>query len=96
MPSNDAIRLRHMLDAAREAISFAAGKNRGDLDSDRIRVLALVFDAQRVKTPATHVQPKQFPIGSEYVIVHGKVVVDKNQYTGTLARRALRRGRATT
>jgi N-acyl-D-aspartate/D-glutamate deacylase len=96
MHSNDTIRLRHMLDAAREAISFAAGKNRGDLDTDRMRVLAVVFDAQGVKTPATRVQPKQFPISIEYVMVNGKVVVDKNQHTGTLAGRALRCSHATT
>jgi N-acyl-D-aspartate/D-glutamate deacylase len=55
-----------------------------------------VFDAQRVKAPATRTQPKQFPIGIEYVIVNGKVVVNKGQHTGTLAGRALRRGRPST
>jgi N-acyl-D-amino-acid deacylase len=56
----------------------------------------VVFDAQRVKAPATRTQPKQFPIGIEYVIVNGKVVVDKGQHTGVMAGRALRRGRAST
>jgi N-acyl-D-aspartate/D-glutamate deacylase len=55
-----------------------------------------VFDAQRVKAPATRIRPKQFPIGIEYVIVNGKIVVDNNQHTGTMAGRALRRSRATT
>jgi uncharacterized protein with HEPN domain len=31
-----------MLDAAREAISFATGRSRQDLDQDRMRALALV------------------------------------------------------
>ena len=31
----DDIRLRHMLDAAREAVAFAEGKSREDLDQDR-------------------------------------------------------------
>ncbi len=34
-------RLRHMLDAAREAQGFAAGRERGDLDTDRMLALTL-------------------------------------------------------
>lgn len=34
--------LRDMLDAAKEAVSFAQGKKRADLDGDRKLVLALV------------------------------------------------------
>jgi len=37
-----AVRLRHMLDHAREAVSMARGKTRGDLDTDRKLNLALV------------------------------------------------------
>jgi N-acyl-D-amino-acid deacylase len=55
-----------------------------------------VFDAKRVKAPATRTQPKQFPIGIDYVIVNGQVVVDSGKHTGMLAGRALRRGRAST
>ena len=42
MRRDDAIRLRHMLDAAREAMSFAQGRKRTDLDNDRMLVLSLV------------------------------------------------------
>ena len=42
MPKDDAIRLRHMLDAAHEARSFARGRSRADLDSDRMLTLALL------------------------------------------------------
>lgn len=42
MSRSDDIRLRHMLDAAREAVSFADGRERGDLESDRQFALALV------------------------------------------------------
>lgn len=42
MPKDDEIRLRHMLDAAREAQSFADGRTRFDLNKDRLLVLALV------------------------------------------------------
>src|SRR5215510_5225577 len=86
-------------DAIRKMTSFPAQRlgipDRGLL-RDGFRADIVVFDAQRVKAPATRVQPKQFPIGIEYVIVNGKVVVDKSQHTGLLAGRALRRGRATT
>ena len=42
MRNDDAIRLRHMLDAARDALSFAEGRSREDLDRDRQFVLAVV------------------------------------------------------
>ena len=42
MRKDDEIRLRHMLDAACEAISFAQGRTRIELDSDRMLVLSLV------------------------------------------------------
>ena len=35
MRKDDDIRLRHMLDAAREAVAFAGGRTRADLDKDR-------------------------------------------------------------
>lgn len=38
----DAFRLHHMLDAAKEAFSFVQGKERSDLDKDRKLVLSLV------------------------------------------------------
>ena len=42
MREDDTVRLYHMLDAAREALSFAKNRERRDLDTDRILVLALV------------------------------------------------------
>jgi hypothetical protein len=43
MPRHDAdLRLRHMLDAAREAAQLAQGKTRADLDADRPLNLSLV------------------------------------------------------
>ena len=42
MRESDAIRLRHVLDAAREAVAFAAGHSRQDLDGDRMLSLSLV------------------------------------------------------
>lgn len=42
MHREDEIRLRHMHDSTREAIAFAKGKIRDDLDKERMMVLALV------------------------------------------------------
>lgn len=39
---DDMVRLRHMLDHAREAVALVRGKQRSDLDSDRVLSLALV------------------------------------------------------
>lgn len=46
MRPDDVVRLRHMLDAAREAIEFAADTSREDLDRDRKLTLALVKDIE--------------------------------------------------
>jgi len=37
----DLVRVRHMLDAARDAIAFPTNKTRRDLDTDRMLVLSL-------------------------------------------------------
>ena len=42
MRNDDAIRIRHMLDAAREAIGFASGRTSEDLTHDRMLLLSLV------------------------------------------------------
>lgn len=85
--------------AIRKMTSFPAQRlglpDRGLL-RDGMRADVVVFDADNVRTPATKRNPKQFPIGIDYVIVNGQVVVDNGQHTGVLAGRALRRGRATT
>lgn len=39
---DDSVRLRHMLDAAREAISFAQNRTRSDLENNRMLTLSLV------------------------------------------------------
>jgi uncharacterized protein with HEPN domain len=54
MPRDDTIRLRHMLDAAREAMEFASGRTRRDLDSNRMLVLSLVKEIEINCVPAQH------------------------------------------
>ena len=55
MRRDDEIRLRHMLDAAREAVSFVQGQARSDLDNDRQLVLALIKDIEIVGEAATQI-----------------------------------------
>ena len=49
-----------------------------------------VFDPAKVIDQATFESPNQFPIGIEYVLVNGKLSVDKGQRTPALAGRVLR------
>ena len=55
MQKDDEVRLRHMLDAAREAVSFAHGRVRGDLETDRQLVLSLVKDIEIVGEAAAQI-----------------------------------------
>jgi len=55
MQKDDPVRLRHMLDAAREAELFAQNKTRSDLDTDRKLVLALVKDIEIIGEAAANI-----------------------------------------
>jgi uncharacterized protein with HEPN domain len=55
MQRDDLIRLRHMLDAARECIYFARNKTRSSLDTDRKLVLALVKSIEIIGEAAANV-----------------------------------------
>jgi uncharacterized protein with HEPN domain len=61
MYPDDATRLRHMRDAAEEALAFVEGKQRDDLDADRQLVLALTKCIEIVGEAASQitVQTKQ-------------------------------------
>ncbi|MGA9751832.1 MAG: DUF86 domain-containing protein [Acidobacteriota bacterium] len=58
MRKEDEIRLRHMLDSAREALSFAGGRTREDLNRDRMLALALVKCIEIIGEAATKVGPE--------------------------------------
>lgn len=55
MLKDDLIRLRHMLDAAKEALSFIAGKSRVDLNTNRMLVLSLIKDIEIIGEAAGRV-----------------------------------------
>jgi uncharacterized protein with HEPN domain len=55
LPKADRIRLTHMLDASREAMTYAEGRSRGDLDTDTMLARALVNCLAIVGEAATRV-----------------------------------------
>src|SRR3989442_647109 len=87
MPQPDTpVRLRHMLDAAREAAQMAQGKTRADLDTDRplnlslVRLLEVVGEAasrvpalERVRYPGI---PWPQIVGLRTRLIHGYDNVD--------------------
>jgi len=54
----------------------------------------VVFDPTTVADTATFVEPHQYPVGIDYVLVNGVLTVEKGEHTGALAGRVLRRGHA--
>ncbi|MFY4729636.1 DUF86 domain-containing protein [Nitrospira sp. BLG_2] len=80
MRKDDDVRLRHMLDAAREALGFVRGRNRVDLNSDRQLVLALVKTIEIIGEAAFRTSENtqaQFPeirwediVGMRHRLVH--------------------------
>jgi N-acyl-D-amino-acid deacylase len=44
----------------------------------------VVFDPAKIADRATWVAPHQYPVGVEYVIVNGQVVVEHGEHTGRL------------
>lgn len=78
---DDTVRLRHMLDHAREAVEMASGRNRGELDKDRMLNLALVRLIEIIGEAASRVSEHGRVawqeiswaeiIGTRHRIVHG-------------------------
>ena len=50
-----------------------------------------IFDAEKIEDTATFENPIQYPRGIEYVIVNGKVTVEKGRHTGMRAGKILKR-----
>ncbi len=81
-----AVRLRHMLDHAREAVEMARGKTRTDLDSDRklnlalVRLLEIVGEAATRMTAPERAEYPGIPwegmVGLRNRLIHGYDTVD--------------------
>ena len=83
-------------EALRKMTSFPAQRlglpDRGLL-RDGFKADIVIFNPDTVKTYATRESPKHYPVGIEYVIVNGQVVIERGENTGALPGRSLRRGR---
>ena len=80
MRKDDDVRLRHMVESARDVIDFCRGRTRADLDLDRQLVLALVKAVEIIGeaayrvTPGTQARLVEIPwddlIGMRHRLVH--------------------------
>jgi uncharacterized protein with HEPN domain len=55
MNDNDLVRLRHMLDAGREALSFIEGRTSEDLRGNRMLLLALIKEIEIIGEAASRI-----------------------------------------
>ena len=82
----DEVRLRHMLDAARKALSFTHGRSRVDLDTDEqlalaiVRLLEIIGEAAKQVTTETRTSHPEIPwreiAGTRDRLIHGYFDVD--------------------
>ena len=88
MDDRDRVRVRHMLDAAQEAVQFAGRRSREDLDLDRMLELALtrlveiVGEAAKSVSQATRDAHPEVPwrqiTGTRDRLVHGYYDVNRD------------------
>ena len=65
-------------------------KKRGTLSKGSYADI-VVFDPDTVTDLATYTEPSQYPRGIDYVIVNGKLVIDRGEHTGELPGKILHR-----
>jgi uncharacterized protein with HEPN domain len=83
-----------MLDAAREALSFAKNKTRGDLDNDRMLVLSLVKEIEIIGEAAANVSSEardRYPeipwpsiVGMRNRLIHAYFDIDYDRVWDTI------------
>ena len=87
MSLEDAI--KKMTSKAAEAMNL---KNRGLLKEGYFADIT-IFDPNTIEEKGTFVDPIQYPVGIEYVLVNGKVAVEHGKHTGSLNGRVIRNKR---
>lgn len=95
-PKADSIRIRHMLMAGREAVEFARGHKRPDLDRDRLLTLGLLKCIEIIGEAAARVSedtrkrhpaiPWQDIIGMRNRLIHTYFEIDLNLVWDTVTR----------
>ncbi|MEJ2149895.1 MAG: DUF86 domain-containing protein [Chloroflexota bacterium] len=96
MNDHDLVRLRHMRDAAQASLSFAAGRNRDDLESDQQLVFALIKAVEIIGEAASRITQEtqsahpEIPwpqvIGMRNILVHAYFDVDYDRLWETVQR----------
>ncbi len=94
MLRGDSLRLRHMLDAACDAVKFTQGRSRRDLEADRMFALALVKCIEIVGEAAAGVsgdiqrKNRSIPwadiVEMRHRLVHGYFAVDMDRVWDTV------------
>lgn len=94
MLKDDLVRIRHMLDASTEALSFALDKSRSDLDENRLLMHGLVRCIEIVGEAATQVRQEtkdahpQIPwadiVAMRHRLIHGYFDVDLDRVWDTI------------
>jgi dihydroorotase/N-acyl-D-amino-acid deacylase len=83
-------------EAIRKMTSFPAQrlglKDRG-LIKDGFKADLVIFDPETVRVDGTREDPKHYPVGIDYVIVNGEIVIENGVNTGLTPGRSLIRGR---
>ena len=94
LPELDVVRLRHMLEAASEALEFARNRRRDDLDKDKmlgraiVRDIEIVGEAASKVTTGTRISLDSIPWSSIVAmrnrLVHGYFDVDNDRVWDTI------------
>ena len=95
LPEEDVVRLRHMLDAAEQAVAFAKGRTRQDLDGNKMLVFALVRAIEIIGEAANQVSaagraqapslPWQEMVGMRNRLIHAYFDINLDRLWDTTA-----------
>ncbi len=66
MTSEDRIRIRHMLEAVKEALAFTIDKRREDLENNRMLTLAIIKELEIIGEAASKLTP-EFKAGLPHI-----------------------------
>ncbi len=71
MAPEDLIRIRHILDAVKEALTFSRDKSRDDLDNSQMLTLAIIKELEIIGEAASKFHPRLRPVS---LISHGSIL----------------------